>query len=183
VAQKDPQLSERRLCEQVTEEYARQIEQLLSEVVKRGAENPRVKNQLAWLYGTCPTPRFQDPERAVRLAMEAVTACPARAAFWNTLGVAHYRTRRWDLAAAELKKSIELKKGVGDSCDYFFLAMAQWQSGEKPQALISYNCAVVLMKKHDRYNLELDRFRAEAKDLLGVAGEPDTIAQRQANAN
>src|SRR5262249_7284925 len=43
-------------------------------------------NNLAWLLATCPKPKFQDPKRAVELALKAVELAPKEGKFWNTLG-------------------------------------------------------------------------------------------------
>jgi hypothetical protein len=62
---------------------------------------------------------------------------------------------------------MELNKG-GDGNDWFFLAMAHWRLGDKPQARSWYGKAVSWMEKNQPRNEELMRFRAEAAALLGV---------------
>jgi uncharacterized protein HemY len=109
----------------------------------------------------------RDPTRAVELAKSAVELAPKEGTLWNTLGVAHYRTSDWKAAIGALTKSMELRNG-GDSFDWFFLAMAHWQLGEKPQALTWYDKAVAWTEKDQPHNEELLRFRAEAAALLGV---------------
>ena len=66
-----------------------------------------------------------------------------------------------------LEKSMELGNG-GESEDWFFVAMAHWQLGDKPQALTWYDRALVWMEKNQPKNEELIRFRAEAATLMGV---------------
>jgi tetratricopeptide (TPR) repeat protein len=73
----------------------------------------------------------------------------------------------WKGAIADLEKSMELRKG-GDSSDWFFLAMARWQLGDKDGARESYDQAVKWMETNAPENKELIRFRAEAAELLGV---------------
>ena len=68
----------------------------------------------------------------------------------------------WKAAIAALEKSMELRKG-GDSNDWFFLAMAHWQLGEKDKAREWYDRAVQWMDKNQPKNEELRRFRAEAR--------------------
>ena len=92
---------------------------------------------------------------------------PREGGYWNTLGVAHYRAGDWKAAIEALTKSMELGKG-GDGSDWFFLAMAHWQLGDKPQARSWYDKAVPWMEKNQPKNEELIRFRAEAAALLGV---------------
>src|SRR5262249_48959926 len=90
-------------------------------------------NNLAWLLATHRQEEQRDPPRAVELARKAVELAPKEGAYWNTLGVAHYRVGEWKEALAALEKSMELRQG-GDAFDWFFLAMARWQRGEKDEA-------------------------------------------------
>ena len=129
---------------------------------------PCSHNNLAWLLATCPDPKFRDPEPGGRAGQESRRACTRRkGGHWNTLGVAHYRAGDWKAAIEALTKSMELRKG-GDSTDWFFLAMAHWQLGDKPQARSWYDKAVQWMEKNQPKDEELIRFRAEAAALLGV---------------
>jgi hypothetical protein len=73
-------------------------------------------------------------------------------------------------AIQELEKSMDLPKG-DDSFDWFFLAMAHWQLGEKEQARKWFDRGVQWMEKNDPQNEELRRFRGEAEQLLGVNKE------------
>src|SRR5262249_57765634 len=88
-----------------------------------------IYNDWAWLLATCPEEKVRDPKRAVQLARRAVEADP-RASYWNTLGVAHYRAGSWTDARRALEQSMAGHRG-GDSFDWFFLAMAYWQQGER----------------------------------------------------
>ena len=127
------------------------------------------RNELAWKLATHTDPRVQNrfAVRAVELAKEAAALEPNNWAIANTLGVAHYRAGDWKAAIAALEKSMELRKG-GDSFDWFFLAMAHWQLGEKDKAREWYDRAVQWMDKNQPKNEELRRFRAEAAELLGL---------------
>jgi tetratricopeptide (TPR) repeat protein len=127
----------------------------------------RAMNNLAWFLATAEDPKFRDPRRAVELAKEAVGRHPKYSTGWNTLGVAHNRAGDWKGAMAALQKSVVLRKG-GDSNDWFFLAMAHWQLGEKDKARTWYDRAVLWMGKNQPKNPELKRFRAEAEALLQV---------------
>jgi uncharacterized protein HemY len=122
---------------------------------------------LAWLFATCPDPKFRDAARAVELAKEATQLAPKEGNCWGTLGAAHYRARHWNEAIEALNKSMDLGKG-GNSFNWFFLATAHWQLGEKDKARQSYEKAVEWMDQNDPKNDELRRFRAEAAELLGV---------------
>ena len=70
-------------------------------------------------------------------------------------------------ALAALEKSMELRKG-GDAFDWFFLAMAHGQLGEKEKAREFYDRAVQWMDKNQPTHEELRRFRAETSELLGL---------------
>ena len=89
---------------------------------------------------------------------------PTQGAYWNTLGLANYRAGEWNTAIVDLQTSVELRGG--DSNDWFFLAMAHWQLGEKDKAREWYDRAVQWMDKNQPTNEELRRFRAEAEELM-----------------
>jgi tetratricopeptide (TPR) repeat protein len=131
----------------------------------------RDRRDLAWFLATCPAPQFRNPDRAVHLAKEAVELAPEGGDCWRTLGVAHYRASDCKGAVAALKKATELRSG-GDSAEWFFLAMAYWQLGDKQQARSWYDRAVRWMDEKQPRDERLRRWRAEAVALLGVADKP-----------
>jgi tetratricopeptide (TPR) repeat protein len=143
-------------------------------------KNALVHNSLAWALVTFTDAKFRDPVRALALAKRAVELDPQNGAYLNTLGAAYYRAGESRAAIAALKKSMELRNG-GDSCDWFFLAMAEWQLGNKDAAREWYGKGVEWMETNAPANLELLLFRAEAAELLGVNDEeqyefPDSAA-------
>jgi serine/threonine protein kinase/Flp pilus assembly protein TadD len=138
-----------------------------SKAVELAPTYARTRSHLAWLLATCPDPKCQDGDRAVALANEEVKTSPEDGSAWNTLGAAQYRAGNWKEAVVALQKSMALGKG-GDSGDWFFLAMAHWQLGEKQDARHWYDKAVQWMDKNQPNNEELRRFRAEAEELLKV---------------
>jgi len=125
------------------------------------------ENGLAWLLATCPISQCRDGARAAELAQKAVKRTPREGMYWNTLGVARYRQGDWKRAIEALEKSMDLRSG-GTCDDWFFLAMARWQLGDKVQARQFYDRAVDGMAKNHRENEERPRFRAEAAALLGI---------------
>jgi serine/threonine protein kinase/tetratricopeptide (TPR) repeat protein len=138
--------------------------------IKLGPDHPDTlssMNALARLLATCPDPKARNASRAVELAKKAVELASKEGNYWNTLGVAHYRGGDCKAAVAALEKSMELRKG-GDSFDWFFLAMAHWQLGDKEEAPKWYDRAVEWMDKNQPANEELRRFRAEAAELLKI---------------
>ncbi|MHC4971515.1 MAG: tetratricopeptide repeat protein [Planctomycetota bacterium] len=137
------------------------------EVIRLKPDHVRAHNALAWLRATAVDEHVRDVNEAVTLAARAVKLQPRNAALWNTLGVAQYRARDWKAALAALQESMRLLSG-GDGYDWFFVAMAVWESGRKEEARRWYDRAVAWMKEHNPEDPELRRFRAEAKDLLAI---------------
>jgi hypothetical protein len=64
-----------------------------------------------------------------------------------------------------LEKAMEFYSG-GNAGDFYFLAMAYWQSGDQPKARQWLNQAVKWTQKYQQKNEELCRFRAEAEALI-----------------
>ena len=129
-------------------------------------------NNLAWFLATCPEPKLLNPKRAVGLARKATELARKEGNFFSTLGVAHYRAGNCKAAIEALEKSGQLRNG-GDAFDFFFLAMAHWQLGEKEKAREWYQKGIEwteknqkLLEQKNRWAEELHRFRAEAEELL-----------------
>ncbi len=146
------------------------VEQLAAADARYRSGLPMTFNNLAWLLATCPDAQVRAPQEAVTLAAKAVELAPEQGGFWNTLGVARYRTEEWDAATQALHKSIELTSG-GDASDFCFLAMAHWQLGNKDEARQWYDKAVAWIETHKPQNEDFQRFRAEAAQLLGIANQ------------
>jgi serine/threonine protein kinase/Flp pilus assembly protein TadD len=127
--------------------------------------NAPTYHRVAWLLAACPDARLRDPARAVAVAQKAVALAPGQGTCWNTLGLAHYQAGDWKAAVAALKKSMALSKG-GDSYDWFLLAMAHGQLGEKDAARKHYDRAVRWMENNQPRNEELRRWRVAAQALL-----------------
>jgi eukaryotic-like serine/threonine-protein kinase len=143
-----------------------------SKAIELGSNNAKILNSVAWLIIRCADAEFQDSNKykAVQVAMETVGLEPTAGRYWNTLGVAHYRAGNWKEPIAALEKSMELRNG-GNSFDWFFLAMARWQLGDKDEARKWFDQAVHWMDKNARHDKELLRFLDEAAALLGVAAK------------
>jgi Tfp pilus assembly protein PilF len=142
-----------------------EAEKLLRENLELSETHSR--NVLAWMLAAHPDARIRDAGAglAFKLAKAAADLAPTDGMIANTLGVALYRAERWTDAIAALDKSMELRKG-GDSFDWFFLAMAHWQLGQKDKARQWYDRAVQWMDRNQPKNEELRRFHAEATQLL-----------------
>lgn len=141
--------------------------ELLRDGVKQGLAAAKALNGSAWRLATDAKPENRDAAWAVGLAKKAVELAPKQGNIWNTLGVAHYRAGDWPAARTALQTSMEFRSG-GDSFDWFFLAMALWELGDKNEARTWYDKAVGWMDRNDAKNEELRRFRAEAAELLKI---------------
>ena len=131
-------------------------------------EMPARLNQLAWILSSSDTDR-RDPRRAVALAQRAVKLEPEVGAWWQTLAVAHYHAGDWQAAVAALDKSISLGRGADDRClDWFVLAMAHWQLGDKAEARKWYDQGTEWLEKNRVSDRKLQHFRSEAAELLGI---------------
>jgi tetratricopeptide (TPR) repeat protein len=138
-----------------------------------------VTNDLAWKLATAPElSGLRDPAKAVELGRKAVAAAPREGNYWNTLGVALYRSGDWTEAVKALEKSMELRNG-GGSTDWLFLAMSHSQLGHGSQARQWHRKAVDGMEKLNTPDPELARFRAEAQALImPVTPLPDNVFAR-----
>jgi tetratricopeptide (TPR) repeat protein len=147
---------------------------VLRKAAARSSDDPQDLNNLAWTLATSHHfSELRDVPRAVALVQKAVELAPEVWDYWNTLGVALYRAGSWKAGIAALEKSMALRGG-GDSMDWFFLAMAHWQLGERDEARQWYDRAVRWMgENHSAYDDELRRFRAEAAELLGLTPSAD----------
>jgi serine/threonine protein kinase/tetratricopeptide (TPR) repeat protein len=121
---------------------------------------------LAWLLATCPEPTVYDPGRAVELAKRAVELAPQVGGYWKTLGVAHGGAGDYKAVVPALERSIELRKGA-NSFDWFYLAAAHAQLGDKAKANECYRRGVRLMEENRSEDEGLRRFRAKVEQLLG----------------
>jgi tetratricopeptide (TPR) repeat protein len=114
----------------------------------------------------------------------------------RTLGAALYRAGDWNGTVEVLRKAWALAragngKAAGeaqakeldlirqgripgdDLSDLFFVAMADWQQGNKKLARAFYDEAVKWMKRTRPDDIELRRFREEAAQLLGIDEKKD----------
>jgi tetratricopeptide (TPR) repeat protein len=79
----------------------------------------------------------------------------------------HYRLGHWNEAGSCLEKAMRLREGF-KSWDLFFLAMTNQKLNRAQEARKLYDQAVQWMEKNEPQHEELLRFRAEAKDTLGI---------------
>ncbi len=75
--------------------------------------NPMVKNNLAWVYLKSKDPAVKSPQKAVKLARDAVLDVPSDYSIWNTLGEAYYATGQFDRALRAAQSAVRLSTLAG----------------------------------------------------------------------
>jgi eukaryotic-like serine/threonine-protein kinase len=163
-------------------DYIRRVQPLFDRIIRLSGGDPALENDVAWLLATFPDEQVRDPDRAAKLAEQAVkrdhTDHPKMVGlFWNTLGVARYRKGDLKGAVAALEKAAQFNQDNEQPVDGLFLAMAYWRLGEREKARNWYETAVRLLKKRPPTEEER-RFRAEAAALV----ELNLTQRRQAQA-
>ncbi len=132
-------------------------------------------NGRAWELANGPEPR-RELDRAVALGRRAADLVPGDAMSLNTLGVALYRSGRYDEAIDTLERSLAAGRGQTDAFDLFFLAMAHHRLGHRADARTHFDRALRWLGDHkaldERWAEALTGFRAEAEAVLArSAGE------------
>ena len=129
-------------------------------------------------FGAVPAlPGAVDEEPRRHAPGGALRRQPQSAKHWGLLGIAQYRAGDFPAAVEALNRALGLVDG-GDALHWTFLAMAHRQLGDRELARAWYDHAVDWMDKHSATNEELRRFRAEATDVLGLAGLPTDVFAR-----
>src|SRR5262245_763562 len=142
--------------------------QFISANTRNGDQDCRPLKERAWQLAAQSNPKPSDLRRADELANEVVALEPNSARNWNRLGVIRYWARDWKGCTKAQHRSIELDdqpKG-GNSFQWFLLAMAHAQLGEKEKAREWHGKAVEWMDKHLPKDEELRRYRVESSTLL-----------------
>jgi serine/threonine-protein kinase len=126
-------------------------------------------NSLAWKLVVSPKRARRHYDEALIHARKAHELAPKDGQIVNTLALAEYRSGHWAESMAASERSMTLRNG-GAASDWFFLAMAHWQQGEKGPARKWFDKAVAWTKEKDPKNTELRGFWKEAAELLGRPG-------------
>jgi serine/threonine protein kinase/uncharacterized protein HemY len=161
--------------EEARQAYA-QVVAILERLVQDFPASPGHCRDLAWALATCPALDLRDAGEAVRLARQAVKLAPRGGGCWRALGVACYRAKDWQGAVTALRKATELHSG-GDGWEWFFLAMAHWQLGERQQARAWYERGRRWAEDRPKAS-SARRAQAEAAALLGLTGQQAEPAQQ-----
>jgi tetratricopeptide (TPR) repeat protein len=129
------------------------------------------RNRLAWTLALSPNRPRADYDEAVVHARRAVELNPMDGGVVNTLALAEYRAGHWPESIAASERSMAVQNGA-ETLDWFFLAMAHWQQGDKDEARKWFDQAVARTKEKDPKNTDLRQFWMEAAELLRRPG-PD----------
>ena len=151
-----------------------QVKEALSDqerAAELGYSNPAFFNQMAWVRATSEDADVRDPDKAVQFARKAVALARDHAPFQTTLGVALYRAGEWHKALSAFRDSMNLTKKEG-ACEAYFIAMSAAQLKKNAAALKWYEKGVALHGAESS-NEELNRFRAEAEQVLGIKGKDE----------
>ena len=84
---------------------------------------------------------------------------PKEGNFHNTLALAEYRAGHWAESVGAAERSMASLKGV-DASNWFFLAMALWQRGEKHRSRAYFDRAIAWTRKKIRRMPSCSRSRA-----------------------
>jgi tetratricopeptide (TPR) repeat protein len=156
-----------------TEEARHEFDQglaIMEDLARRRPEESICHWQLICLLANCPDPALRDPARAVALAQRVLP--PSAGHYWRYLALAQYRNDQWQAAADSIQQAIDLRQG-GDAFDWFLLAMAQWQLGQKGAAQERYAQAQEAIKTGKPLFYEylgvmaVQRLQREAEMLMG----------------
>ena len=133
-------------------------------------------NGFAWASAKKPDCSFNERSEALEHARQAVALSPEEGNFYDTLALAEYRAGHWAESIAAAERSIALMKDV-DPSNWFFLAMALWQQGDKDRSRSYFDQAVAWTKKNDPDHADLLAFWREAAELLGKPGPTGPAAR------
>ena len=163
------------------------------------AEFPRVmwyRLRLVRVLANCPDAEFRDPQRAVELATDFLEKAPDNSDAWLYLGIAQYRLGEWHSALEALHRSMEFSPEDIEfhsehySFQWFHLALAHWQLGDKEQARNTYDRAVEAMRDETSNlgaeaipRLKIQLVHEEAKRLIDGSGQVTSPSGTDSPAN
>jgi tetratricopeptide (TPR) repeat protein len=139
---------------------------------RRGAEldpkNANALNMLAWQLAQSAPPHLRRPVEGIDWAKRALAVAKSQEEerIWLTLGLAYYRNGDWRAAVDALEQSCRVRPPTGNDHDYFALAMAHWQLGEKAEAR-SYYLKAIAWNLDRSINPEKAPLYTETTRLLG----------------
>jgi uncharacterized protein HemY len=131
-------------------------------------------NDFAWFLLDEADPNVADPLRALGLVSQATEADPGCPTYWNTLGLAFYRTADATSAITALERSVALTNG-GTGFDYVFLALAHAQLGQQEQALSWSAQADLWIRQHKTCHPQVRRFHEQFCASRTAGQKPSTV--------
>jgi tetratricopeptide (TPR) repeat protein len=137
------------------------------EAIRLQDRDPHAYACMAWLRATAADPRYRDPVEALQMAKQSVRLGPREASYWTALGIAHVRAGEGQEALVALDKAMKLSQG-GDGADWFIVALAHWQLGDKPEARKWYDRAAAWMTTNKE---AIEANKQQADVLRGLAAE------------
>jgi superkiller protein 3 len=140
------------------------------EAIRLDPDNGAVHNSLALVLAHFPDRSRRDYDEALVHAKRAVALGPEKGNRYNTLALAEYRLGHWTESIAASERSMALENG-GDAFNWFLMALADWQKGEKDKARSWFDKAVAWMREQNP-NPVLRQPWTEGAELLGQPG-PD----------
>jgi tetratricopeptide (TPR) repeat protein len=143
------------------------------EAMRLNPDDGPTHNSLALVLATLPDGPGCDYEEALFHAKRAVALGPQQGNRYTTLALAEYRVGRWSESLAASERSVALEH-AGDAFNWFLMAMAHAQKGEKDEARRSFDNAVAWMKEHNPRRLIFRQLWTEAAELVGQPG-PDAV--------
>ena len=100
--------------------------------------------------------------------------CSDCGVYWNTLGVAYFRTGDFGSAVSALDRAIAVD-GEGNSFDHIFLAMAHARLGNREESR-QYLAQAMFQKERDYpSHPELARFCDEAHSIITAGPDPQAV--------
>jgi tetratricopeptide (TPR) repeat protein len=157
------------------QEVTRQVIDKLRRTVEANPNNAPACNNLAWTYLTAPE-ALRDWNAALSLAQKAMQLVP-NPTHRNTLGLAYYRAGRYREAVETLEANFKDQPDWALAYDLYFLAMCHQKLGDSARARQCFELALRWSDSHQDslapYAAELNAFRVEAGELLGIGKTKD----------
>jgi tetratricopeptide (TPR) repeat protein len=113
---------------------------------------------------------------AIEPAKKAVELFPQNGVFRTALGMAYYRSKKWEEALKELKEANKHPQPA-DRLDLYLLAMTHWELGHKEHALKWYADAEAWRRQNPSKLAIISLISHEAAELVGIKNVGDGSGQ------